>query len=530
MKFRISFIIVFALLQFPIHAQDEGLLQQLKEDDQKAIEAIALYPETERAIILEAASYPEILVRMQGIRERTEIRFRQLLEDLPEDEQQHLFNLSRYPELITQISTGKERKTKKVMEALVANYPEDICTLAMDAQRNHLSTLIQINKLYTASELTFNDVLSNYPTQVKEAYTELLKLPEVVNILTENIATTVLLGDLYKRQPVQLKKELDSLNVLLAEEKARELNDWKQSLEENPEAMAEYEQAAQEFASEQGYDNANYSEPVIEKSTTEVYVYNSWRPYPYWFGWPWWYSCECWYPYPWWYHWGYYYGPSNVVVFVGLPSTYFMYWHFNHYPHFYYYPHFTNHAVRYYSRYRNSNTSVTTTVRKWEAETKNDLSENWLDDESNRVERIREYGKLKMDYQSLAKNAGSNLPSQREYLRDNPEKYPALKPSPEVTPASEDPPQKKEQKYYPNKNYPTPTKQPRQKEIGKEPSKRQEIDRAKTYHENTWQRSKPQPRSTSPRTDQKRQIPMQKQPPASSRKKSIPGSSDAPKK
>ena len=47
------------------------ILHDLSEDEQKAVEAVALYPEKERNIILEVASYPEVLVRMQNIRKNT---------------------------------------------------------------------------------------------------------------------------------------------------------------------------------------------------------------------------------------------------------------------------------------------------------------------------------------------------------------------------------------------------------------------------------------------------------------------------
>ncbi len=511
-----------------LSAQDNSILRQLKDEERNAVAAIALYPLEERRAILEAASHPEILVRMQASRENTEDQFRNLLITLSEKEQRDLFNLSRYPELLEKLVSGKEKKSRKEMEALLEEYPEEVREQAKAAYKSNYTTLISINDIYNASEMAFEGILSNYRPSVGESYRTLLKLPEVINVLTENISTTVLLGDLYKRQPEQLLRELDSLNIVVAEEKARELNEWKKSLEENPEALAEYEQAADEFAREQGYDQSDYSEPMPQQYTTDVYVHYIWRPYPYWFGWPWWYSCECWYPYPWWYHWGYYYGPGNVVVFVGLPSTYFVHWHFQHHTHFYHYPHFTNQMVRYYSRNPHSTTSVTTVVRQWKETTRKDVAANWLESDENRVERIREYGQLNMDYEAEAQQAGANITT-REYLRNNSEKYPALTPASRETEATAPKPQQGEtREKIPVRNYPTPSQPQKPREIETQPSKRQEIDRAKTYHENKWEKPKTHPqRSDAP----KQAVPPAQEPQPSAPQRTVPQErSEKPKK
>jgi hypothetical protein len=414
---------------FPIQAQDisveKGLLGQLLNDEQNTIEAIALYPEDERISILEASAHPEILVRMQKIREKTEAEFKNLLSPLPEKDQQKLFSLSPYPELVASLSVGK---TREEMEALLADYPEDIRNAAFFADRHYFDLLVSMNKLYLSAYEALQDILHSYAEETQKAYNNLAGLPEVITLLTENMSMTVLLGDLYKNHPTQLIYELDSLNAIVAEQRAKELNEWRQKLEDDPEAMHEYQQASQEFAREQGYDDEAYTGPIPERQVTDIYVHHIWRPYPYWFGQPWWYTYDCWYPYPWWIHSGYYYGPNRIVVIIALPSDLFMYWHFRHHRHFYHYPHFTNHAVRHYYGHRNSFTSVVTSVRKWESELQPEVPKNWLDNDDKRVERIREYGKFKMDYQSEVSKTNGIAPDQHEYLRQNADKYPTLKP------------------------------------------------------------------------------------------------------
>lgn len=502
MDFKKILIIVFSILPLIVCAQEKHIVQQLQEDEQDAIKAISLYPEKERAIILEVASQPEILVRIKNIRRKTESQFQELLKNLPENDQKKIYNLSRYPELIKKICQENKKKSSQQMEELLKEYPEEVHQHAAFINERYFDLIVSINILHHTSQQEFENILNDYPEQIRRAYQELIKLPEVINILTENMNMTILLGDKYKKHPTQLKNELDSLNIVLAEQKTKELNDWKQNLEENPEAMTEYENASQEFAREQGYDESNYKE-----STTEVYVNHVWRPYPYWFGWPWWYSYESWYPYPWWYHRGYYYGTGNTVVFIGLPSNFFVHWHFNRYSNFYHYPHFTNHVVNYYYGHRKLNTNITPVVRKWEKENKSQLPKNWLSNSKNRVKRIKEYGRFNMNYQTTIRKGNNKLPSQREYLKSNAKHYPTLKPVLKEQQKTYQPP-RMERRVEQKRDYQPSKYLPKKKVIEKRPSNYQKINRAKDYHQNTWQRPKIQPKKRIP---VKQPVPLRKQ-------------------
>ena len=145
------------------------------------------------------------------------------------------------------------------MGKLTSGYPEDIGEQATYINRNYFDVLISMNDLFHSSQRAFEQVIDPYPDKTKKAYDNLVKLPEVISILTENMNMTVLLGDTYKNHPDALMHELDSLNVVVAEQKTKELNEWKQSLEEDSGAMSEYEEESQEFASEQGYNESDYT-------------------------------------------------------------------------------------------------------------------------------------------------------------------------------------------------------------------------------------------------------------------------------
>lgn len=501
-----------------INAQNTGILQQLPEEEQSAIEAIALYPQSERAALLEASLYPEILVRMDAIRRNTEQQFKNNVQVLPEEDQKKIYNLVRYPELMNVMCDQTKHMSNQEMKEALRAFPEEIHEDALEVNRKYIDELKAIQLLYKQADDSFQAMLANYPEHVRESYYKLLGLPGVVAILTDNMSLTVLLGDIYSKDPEGLAKELDSLNVVLAEKQAMELNAWREELEENPEAMAEYEQAAQEFAADQGYDDDVYDNPAPDVYADPGYADYFWKPYPYWFGWPYWYAYPCWYPYPYWYHWGYYYGPGNTVFFLGFPSSYFIGWTFYYDDHFYHYPHFTDQVISHYYGPRHTGTTIQPVLRSFEEGQRSALPADWFKDPDNRVERIKEYGKFKMDYNEAVSVSADKAPTEKEFLKTNADRYPTLKPVIKQMPDLPPSPPKKPREYEPFPKGLPEQYVPKEKVIEQEKAPRTEtIDRAKQTHENTWDRLNTQPRQEPQRPPQQtspsRQTPQKAQAP-----------------
>lgn len=493
-------IVIMSLIGHHGMAQDQSLLTQLKEEEQSTVEAIALYPENERIAILTASTHPEVLVRIQNMQAKTVVDFRNVIDDLDEEEQKRIFNLARYPDLVSDIVAGDKKKTSNQMDILLTDYPEGLHEDAKYLNKKYFFKLRQINQQYLDSQFAFENMISDYPANVREAYRRLLELPELMGILSNNLNMTVLLGDYYKKEPEKLLLELDSLNLVVAEQKAKELEEWKQTLENNPEAKAEYEQVSREFGREQGYAESDYSATNAQRYSTDLFYYGGWHSYSYWFGCPIWYPYDCWYPYPWWYHCGFYYGPGNVIVYVGIPSSYYVYWHYHNYAHLYNYPHFTNTVISYHQHHPTRKTNISSITDSWVKEKSDELPKNWFNDDADRVKRIKEYGKFNMDYQALIGEENSKIPTRREYLESNANTYPTLKgvlkekektTKTPLTGVKDTPVQT------PIK---TPVKQPNQpvkqqpEPIERPQSNREEIERAKKHHENTWSKPTPQPR------------------------------------
>jgi hypothetical protein len=424
------FLLMWWGLMQPVQAQDDReLLQSLVEEETASLEAISLYPEEVRNSILEACRFPQAVVRIEALQRNTSQRFQDYISQFPREEQEDLWDMARYPDLISRLST-EGKKSKSALESLSMDYPEEIRPVIQERGRTHMEAIIEMDNMYRASEGAFAGLLRDYPPATRESLRQLVGQPEVLNILSENMSMTVLVGDLYGRNPELVRQELDSLNIEAAKQNAKEVEEWKKTLEENPEAARELEEAAEDFAREEGYDPAVYRSPQTEKTVTVYHHY--YYPYPYWFGYPWWYRRPIWYPRPYWYHWGYYYGPGGAIVVFGLPSYYFVHWHYGWNHHFYYYPHLTNCYVSHYQRHRNSMTGFNRATGEWVSENRNDFSGDWLRDDPGRVDRIREYGRLETSLETYNRTNPRGPVSREEYLQMNKNRYPELSKEEEI--------------------------------------------------------------------------------------------------
>jgi hypothetical protein len=487
MFLRTTLIFLLGLPFFGLMAQEKQLSQITNEDELQAIEAIALYPEKERLAILEASMHPEVLVRMQTMQSKTEKSFQDLLFPLTRADQEKFYDLARHPALITELAQNNTKKSRSELDKLLVKYPAEVHDASRELNDRQFNTLVSVNNLFQKYEDDFKNLLVGYPPQTQDAYRTLIKQPEIVEILTDNMNMTVLLGDIYRRNPAQLNKELDELNKTVSERKAKELNDWQKSLQDDPQALAEYEQAAKDYARAEGYDESQYQSPATQHYTTDVYVHHVWQPYPYWFGRPWWHTHNYWYSYPWWYHWGFYYGPGNMIVFVGLPSYGFSYWHFYNPYNFYYYPHFTNVVITHCHR-ATTGSSMNNVVRQWENSVRNETPSGFLANDAARADRLREYGKFEMEYAEDVQRATGKTPDKREFLNSNKERYPSLKPvleqQPQRTPENPVGPSRTQTGTVSAPPVQNRTPNP----VDPQKSESRPIDRATDYHQNTWRK------------------------------------------
>jgi len=427
MRFSSLFRCGLFLLLFSTGLQgqnDKALLRELADENKKSVEALALYPAEARLAIIEAAKYPEVLIKMNNARQKTSAAFRTLIEDFPRSTQEVFYDIARYPGMMRQL-VEKQESPAAIREVL-KQLPEKQRAEAYDVVRDQMRTLLKINELDQTSRNTFEDLIAGYPAPAQTAFRQLVALPEVLEILNEDLRFTVLVGDVYRADPAWVIQKTDSLNLAVARTHAEELEDWKKSIENDPQAQQELEAASREYATEYGYDTEDYPgddlyyEDDYARRTTVVEYY-----YPWWFGYPWWYPAPCWRPYPWWYDWGFYHHQHTFVV-IYMPSWHFMDWYFYHPQHHYHYSHLSSHFVNHYYGHRHSGTTISMGVGAWRENNRAVISDEWLKDKTRLPGRMKEYGQFEEGRQQYNTRNPKNPVTQEVFLEKNARKYPEL--------------------------------------------------------------------------------------------------------
>lgn len=528
MKGNIWFIMVIWLLglTFMLNAQTEkAFLTQLAEKEKTAVEALVLYPEDTRQAILEAAKAPEALIKMEGMQQQTSHAFAKLLEGYPKAIQEDIWDLTRYPDLIAHLVLEGDRSANKI-KSILQNYPEIIHQRALRAGVDYYLLLEKVDALQQSSALALQTLLNTYPQTTKNALELLIDLPEVLTILTENIRLTILVGDAYQKDPDWVWHKADSLNLVVARQRAEDLEEWKQKLEDNPDAVAELKNTASSYAEEYGYDDIYYDngddiyyENEVETVVVQKHYYHH---FPYWFGYPSWYVYPRWRPYPLWHDWGFYVQPTGSIIVIGFPSYYITNWYFHHPHHWYHYPHLTDHFVDYYYGHRRSTGSIVAGVDDWIKTHQPVLGSEALANPQGRVDRIRDLGKMEEARINYNRRNPDKAVSQRDYLDKNARRYPNLSrtappASSRSTPKEANPTQRKAPKPTVKNDRinrerttgrltvpkPKTRTQPDKTDYGR-------IDKAKDVHRQNWEKTSPtaKPRTTPPKVNTPRkQVP-----------------------
>ncbi len=422
---------LFCLLLVQVYTQEnKPQLTNLTQEEEEAIDALVLYPKETRVAILEATLYPEVLIKIENIQSRTKAEFQALLEAFPQSTQELIWDLTRYPDMITKL-IEKKQDAELTWEILFSKYPEVIHNRMQEAYEQHYTVLQSIQSLNEQADHAFEELLFPYPNTTQSALQHLLPLPEVLSILTDNIRLAVLAGALYRNEPERLLAQVDSLHLEVARQNAKELENWKAGLENDPKAMQQLKASAEAFSTEYTYDDAFYDfgeddvyyrERPRDRIAHDYYFYH----FPYWFGYPNWYHYPRWRLSPYWYDWGFYFGPDRSIVIVNLPSFHFTHWYFYSAQHHHRWAHLSAHFTRHYHAHPRIGSSITTGITVWQQRNRNLVTRDWLVDDGNLTQRYREFGKFEAQRSKYNRSHPRATLNQREFIERNSRRYPQM--------------------------------------------------------------------------------------------------------
>lgn len=341
--FALCFIATFC--SFHVHAQSYA--DSLQQDDQDIISSIAPYSPDIRGMILDVAQYPQAIVKIERVQARSSQSFQDLIASYPREEQEKFYEISRFPDMLNRIVS--ENAGTSEIKSITKDLPATTQNSFVDLNAAHHEDLIRMNNIYQSSETALQKILAGYPDNVRTEFRKIIAMPDVMNLLTNNIGLTVELGEAYKADPAGVTHQLDSLSSAMAQRSAQDLDAYRSNVENNPALQQEMRAAATDFA------NSN-SQPDNPTYVTNNYYYDN-TPYPYWFSYPYWYAAPIWYPRPMYYYTGFYFGPGGRIIITGFPSRIYSNWFFGfgyrHYPTLY--RHYGNYYSLHHPSFRTMN-------------------------------------------------------------------------------------------------------------------------------------------------------------------------------
>jgi len=323
---------------------DLNKFKEIVKKDSSQINALAGYDAAVRKDILTVAQHPEVLTQLKEKQQASQAAFQNIIDKYDRDTQFGIYELSRYPNLLKELTLEGKLK-KRDIENIILSYPEEIHEAALKYGRKRYKELAAIDHLNEKNKHDFEALISNYNTEFQNSIKRLIGTPEILSTMVDHAEFTRLAGSVYQQYPERMDAQLEIWHNQIKEAKAKELADYEKKIKEDPEAYEEMLAAAEQFAAEETA-NKKITDPV--KQEVEVVHVNH---YSYWYGYPYWYSYPYWRPYPWYYHTGFYYG-SGGVIFIGMPSYWYVGWHHRYYPNRY--PHLTYHYYRHAHRHPRS--------------------------------------------------------------------------------------------------------------------------------------------------------------------------------
>jgi len=288
---------------------------------------IASRPVETRDAALEASLYPDMLVRMELIQARSSAAFDVRAERLDREHQEELWELVRYEGAVSDIVEGGA-KSRDELDAIADAYPDEARDVVLHLGAEHFDTLEEVHAVKVAADVEFEDAIAGLPDEAQDAFRTLVADPELLAAMGRSPSAVANVAAEFRDSPSAARAHLDELAAQVAADEAKAEREWRETVENDPEARRELETASRRYAEEYGYD---YDDLTRRDVDVTVNVYN--YAYPYWYGYPSWYAH--WHPWGVWYpivpHFGFAYRTPGAAFYFGLPSPHFVSWYFGGY-------------------------------------------------------------------------------------------------------------------------------------------------------------------------------------------------------
>ena len=284
--------------------------------EQPFMATFATYRDDVRQAALRASQQPQVLAQLAKQQSSSQLAFIDLIESYGQTKQGWFYDMARYPDLLHQLATLPGNTDRAAVDELTKAMPANLQTTAWKLYRHHNADLVQVDNLNQQADHAFHNLLAPLDAPTQDAFRQLVGLPDVLTTLTSQLDKTTQLGGQYATDPAGVTRRLTALHDSLTVQQQKELADYQQQLNQDPQARQELQQAGKQYTQANGINPS----PAWANPT-----YGYQNPYSYWSGYPSWYGSPMWYP-------GlasstgFYYGLGGNMVVYGLPGYGFSNW------------------------------------------------------------------------------------------------------------------------------------------------------------------------------------------------------------
>ena len=250
-------------------------LRELEEADRKALETIAGHSEPLRDAVLKASLHVDALIETQRIQEQSSASFQERIGKLDKKQQEQVWEVVREPGLLDELAT-EERPSRSHLDAIAERHPKELAPAIHAVGDKHHDLLLDVAQIHDRASVRFDAAIADLDDETQQAFRALVNQPELLSVLVRRVNLVVRLGDSYRKNPKDTRSYLSALAVDVEKRNAAAEREWKERIENDPKAAEELDQAARDYAEENGYDYEELTSPEARTRVTVVV-----NPYPY---------------------------------------------------------------------------------------------------------------------------------------------------------------------------------------------------------------------------------------------------------
>ncbi len=256
-------------------------LEQSIAKNSKPVETLSLYPESVLNSVFEVAGQPGLLVKAADISQKLRNQLGSFVAQFPASDQKELWSILQYPKMVDDLVAGGVKSPDRLTRVL-SRYPAGFRLPVFRLYNRAYPILYKARQLNQEIYRDLMALIQNYPAGTQEAFKKMVRFPEVLQLLDENLDLTILLGDAWKKNPGWLQSKMKDIRLKAARENAKS----KDLVKKINTPSAKYDNKP---VTQPGSSSYQVSSGSSNRSSGQVTVHNHYYPRRY-------YGYSSWYP------------------------------------------------------------------------------------------------------------------------------------------------------------------------------------------------------------------------------------------